>query len=98
MEKEIVIDKSNPDTTTVVAVNYSTLNDPEVNKVSGGMHAAAAKSLQVAKILPVMPEWPEVANTLEIAINNIAIGKPVKATMDKAAEEVAQIMKRSRGN
>ncbi len=98
MEKEIVIDKSNPDTTTVVAVNYSTLNDPEVNKVSGGMHAAAAKSLQVAKILPVMPEWPEVANTLEIAINNIALGKPVKATMDKAAEEVAQIMKRSRGN
>lgn len=97
LEKEIVIDKSDPDTTTVVAVSFPTLRDPEVNKVSGGMHEAAAKSLSVAKILPVMPEWPEVANTLEIAINEIASGKPTKQTMDNAAKEVAQIMKRSRG-
>jgi multiple sugar transport system substrate-binding protein len=78
-----------------VVVHKDNLIDPEINKVSGGMHAAAAKSLAVSDTLPMIPEWPEVMSSLEVAISNIAGGADTKTQMDKAAKEVKAIMKRS---
>jgi len=95
LEKENFLDKSDPKTTTIVVVQKKNLIDPEINELSGGMHKAAAASLEVSDTLPMIPEWPEVAASLEVAISNIAGGADTKAEMDKAAGEVRDIMKRS---
>lgn len=95
LEKVNVTDKSDPKSATIVATQLATLKDPEVNKISGGLHAAAAESLAVSDTMPMVPEWPEVSNALEVAISEIAGGAPVKAQLDKAAAEVDQIMKRA---
>ncbi len=94
LEKQNVLDKSDPDTMTIVAVQTETLEDPEINATSDGMHAAAAKSLAVSNIMPMFSEWPEVMTALEVAISEIAGGKSVKEQLDKAAKEVEQIMER----
>jgi multiple sugar transport system substrate-binding protein len=95
VDKDRVIDKSDPETSTVVAVHLSVLRDPEVNAISGGMHEAGAESLSRAKIMPMIPEWPEVSSVLESAIQEMATGAPVKETLDRAAEEVRDIMDRA---
>lgn len=95
LEKENFLDKSDPKTRTIVVVQKKNLVDPEINEVSNGMHAAAAASLEVSDTLPMIPEWPEVAASLETAISNIAGGANTKEEMDKAAKEVTEIMKRS---
>ena len=56
---------------------------------------AAAASLAVSDTFPMLPEWPEVASSIEVAISNIAGGADTKTEMDKAAKEVKAIMKRS---
>jgi len=95
LEKAWALDKSKPETTTNVVVHKANLVDPEINKAWDGMQAAASKSLEVAKILPRLAEWPQVGSVLEIAINDIASGKPTKETLDKAAAEVTSIMERA---
>ena len=95
LEKANFLDKSDPKTRTIVVVQKDNLVDPEINKVSNGMHAAAAESLAVSDTLPMIPEWPEVMSSLEVAISNIAGGADTKTEMDKAAKEVTAIMKRS---
>lgn len=95
LEKAWALDKSKPETTTNVVVQIANLNDPEINAAWNGMQAAAAKSLEVAKILPRLAEWPQVGSVLEIAINDIASGKPTKETLDKAAAEITSIMERA---
>ena len=95
LEKENFLDKSDPKTRTIVVVQKKNLIDPEINAASGGMHEAAAASLAVSDTFPMLPEWPEVASAIEIAISNIAGGADTKAEMDKAAAEVKAIMKRS---
>jgi len=95
LEKEDVLDQSDPNTRTIVVVQKSNLMDPEINAASGGMHKAAAVSLEVSDTFPMLPEWPEVASALEVAISNIAGGADTKTEMDKAAAEVTAIMKRS---
>jgi multiple sugar transport system substrate-binding protein len=95
LEKAWALDKSKPETTTNVVVHKANLVDPEINKAWDNMQAAASKSLEVAKILPRLAEWPQVGSVLEIAINDIASGKPTKETLDKAAAEVTSIMERA---
>jgi len=95
LEKANFMDKSDPKTRTIVVVQKKNLVDPEINALSGGMHKAAAASLAVSDTFPMMPEWPEVASALEVAISNIAGGADTKTEMDKAAKDVRAIMKRS---
>lgn len=95
IDKGIVLDKSIPAQTTNVAVHVSTLTDPNVNEAWGGMHGAAAESLAVSRIMPQIPEWPEVSDILAIAINEISTGAPVKETLDQAADEVRSVMDRA---
>ena len=87
--------KDDPDTTTNVAVQISSLTDPDVNAAWDNMHQFAAESLAVSRIMPQLPEWPEVVNGLETAINEIATGADVQETLDRAAEEVNGIMERA---
>ena len=95
LEKAVVTDKSDPAGATVVAVHTSNHIDDEVNAANAGLHAAAAPSLENARNQPLIPEWAEVSSILEIAINEIALGAEVQATLDEAAADVETVMERA---
>lgn len=94
VEKSIVLDKSDPKTTNIVTTHLSNLNDPEVNATSNGLHKVMGTMLQTARTEPLLAEWPEIQSTLEVALNEMAGGADVKATLDKAQQDVDAIMKR----
>jgi multiple sugar transport system substrate-binding protein len=77
-----------------VAVHYSNLQDPEVNRVHQGLQNTMLSVLKTARTEPLIPEWPQVESVLEVAINNMAGGKSVKETLDQAAKDVEAIMKK----
>lgn len=88
----VVLDKSDPATSTNVAVRSSILSNSEVNETSGGLQQVAADILADSRTQPLIPEWLEVQSVLEIAINEIAGGSDIQATLDDAAAEVEDIM------
>jgi multiple sugar transport system substrate-binding protein len=97
LEVEIVSDKSDPETSDIVATQTATFLNAKVNEVNHGLHRVALESLQGARTLPKMTIWPEVASVLETSISEIvAIGKPVKPALDDAAAQVARIIRRSK--
>ena len=89
---EVVLDKSEPQFATNVAVRSSVLSNPEVNATSGGLQQTAADILATSRTQPLIPEWLEVQSVLEIAINEIAGGADAKTILDDAAAEVEDIM------
>ena len=94
-ERKIILNKDNPKTSTIVAVHQANLLDPQVNQTSNGLHQTGAQVLENSRLTPLIAEWTEVSTVLEVAINNIASGSNTKATLDRAAKEVAEIMKRA---
>ena len=94
-EREIVLDKSSSKTSTIVAVHQDNLLDPQVNQTSNGLHETGAQVLENSRLTPLIPEWTEVSTVLEVAINNIASGRDTKATLDRAAAEIEEIMERA---
>jgi maltose-binding protein MalE len=70
------------------------LNDPDVNATSNGLHKVMATMLQTARTQPLIPEWLEIQTVLETALNEAASGADVKATLDKAQQDVDAIMQR----
>lgn len=94
-EKAVVTDKDDPATSTVVAVHTSNLLDPEVNAANNDLQMAMAEALENARAAPLIPEWPEVADALEVAINEIAGGADAQTALDTAADRVSEIMGRS---
>jgi multiple sugar transport system substrate-binding protein len=94
VEKAVVVDKSDPKTSNIVAVRLSNLNDPDVNATSNGLHKVMATMLQTARTQPLIPEWLEIQTVLETALNEAASGADVKATLDKAQQDVDAIMQR----
>jgi len=98
LEKEIVCDKSDPQTADIVATHTATYLDEQVNTVNHGLHRAALQSLQQARTVPQLVVWPQVATALESAISEIvSSGKPVKDALDDAAAQTARIVRRAGG-
>jgi multiple sugar transport system substrate-binding protein len=95
LSSEVVLDKSNPALSTVIATRFSALTSPEVNATTGGLQDAMAVALRNARTQPLIPEWLDVQSVLETAINEIAGGADVKETLDFAAEDVGAIMERA---
>ncbi len=56
LERDILVDPKEND---VVATQWSSLRDPEVNRRFGGMHNFAAEALQTTKAVPYTAEWPQ---------------------------------------
>ncbi len=94
-DKEVVLDKSKPETSTVVVSHSSNLEDPEINEVNGGLHASAAPGLANSRLMPLIPEWAEVSSIIEVALNDIALGADIQATLDEAAGDVEAVMERA---
>ena len=93
IERAILVDPTEND---VVAVNWSNLRDPEVNKRFGGMHDTAAKALAKTKTIPNVPEFLPAVDVMEVAMSNIVTGQAsVADAMNAAASQVARIMRRT---
>jgi len=48
-----------------------------------------------SRLMPLIPEWAEVASILETAINDIALGADIQSSLDEAAAEVEAVMERA---
>lgn len=94
VEKEVALAPA-PAPQTNEAVRLSTLRNPQFNRKWEGIGKATADVLETARTLPLIPEWGEIQSVLEVAINKMAGGAPVKPTLDKAAKDVEEIMKRA---
>ena len=93
IERAILVDPTEND---VVAVNWSSLRDPEVNKRFGGMHDVAAKALMKTKTIPNIPQFLPAVDVMEVAMSNIVTGQAsVADAMNGAAAQVARIMRRA---
>ena len=93
IERAILVDPTEND---VVAVNWSNLRDPEVNKRFGDMHNIAAKALLKTKSIPNIPEFLPAVDVMEVAMSNIVTGQATVAdAMNGAASQVARIMRRA---
>lgn len=83
VERDILLDPKESD---VVAVQYSNLRDPDVNKRFGGMHAFAAEALQNTKVVPYSADWPQMMEALETAMSEAASGAKTVPDAFKAAD------------
>lgn len=94
VERSILIDPAESD---VVAVHWSNLRDPDVNKRFNGMHDIAAKALESTnKSFPNIPEFLSVVDALASAMSNIVTGgATVPDALNGAASQVNRIMRRA---
>jgi multiple sugar transport system substrate-binding protein len=83
VERDILLDSKESD---VVAVQYPSLRDADVNKRFGGMHAFAAEALQNTKVVPYSADWPQMMEALETAMSEAASGAKTVPDAFKAAE------------
>ncbi len=93
-EKKVALDKSDPKLDNVVVVHTSNQLDAEINAKHNGLQKMMAESLKDARTQPMMPEWLQIQPILETAVNKMANGAPVKETLDKAAQDVTDLLKR----
>lgn len=95
VEKRLVMDKSSPETSTVVTMHSSNLLDPDINALHDDLQKVTYEVLKTSRALPITPMWLQVQGVLEVAMNKMASGEPVQASLDSAAEEVKGIMERA---
>jgi multiple sugar transport system substrate-binding protein len=92
IERDILVDPKEND---VVATQWASLRDPEVNRRFAGMHAFAAEALQNTKVVPYSPEWPQIMEAIETAMSEAASGtKPVPEAFRQADATVRRIVRR----
>ncbi|MGL4242368.1 MAG: hypothetical protein ACRCTI_14770, partial [Beijerinckiaceae bacterium] len=92
IERDILVDTREND---VVAVQWASLRDADVNKRFGGMHAFAAEALQNTKVVPYSAEWPQIMEAIETAMSEAASGaKNVTDAFKGAEATVRRIVRR----
>jgi multiple sugar transport system substrate-binding protein len=92
IERDILLDPKEND---VVAVQWASLRDPDVNKRWDGMHAYAAEALQNTKAVRYSAEWPQIMEALETAMSEAASGtKSVTDAFKGAEATVRRIVRR----
>lgn len=93
VERKILLNTSNPNTTTVVAQHLSNLLNPQVNAAHHDIQREMASILEHSRSEPLVPQWLKVQSILEIALNKMANGAPVNTTLAQAQKDVAAAMK-----
>jgi multiple sugar transport system substrate-binding protein len=91
VERSVLLDKSRNE---VVAVQNSNLLDADVNARFGGMHRAGHEGLKGARGVPLFPQWPQMSDILEAAMNEIATGQTqVKPALEAAASRARRALR-----
>ena len=94
-EKRVALDKTDARFNNVVVVHKSNMLDPEINAIHDNLQSSMWDILQNARSLPMLPEWLQVQAILEVAINEMANGAPVKETLDTAAADVEAVLQQA---
>lgn len=96
LEVKVSTDKSDPNTADIVVTHKASFVNERVNAANFGLHREASKSLEGARIMPQLRDWPQMAEVLESTISQLATGStPVKAGLDDAARQIDAIIRRS---
>jgi multiple sugar transport system substrate-binding protein len=88
----VALDRTDARFINVVVVHKSNMADPEINALSNGLQQNMLAILEDARSLPMLPEWLQIQAILEVAINEMANGAPVQATLDTAAADVEALL------
>jgi multiple sugar transport system substrate-binding protein len=92
LEREVLLDPREND---VVAVMQDNLMDEAVNARFGGMHRLAAEGLRETQSVTFGPEWPQISEALETAMNEAATGaRTIPEAFNAAAATVRRIARR----
>jgi len=94
VERKMLLDKSNPKAATVVGQHLSNLTSPQVNAVNHGVQEEMARILKHSRNEPLIPQWLKVQSIIEVALNKMANGANVKATLVQAQQDVAAAVKK----
>jgi len=92
VERQILLDKSDPKTDTVVGQHLSNLLDPRVNADNHQLQREMASILTNSRSEPLIPQWLKVQSIIEIALNKMANGAPIQSTLTQAQSDVAAAM------
>lgn len=95
-ERDVALDKSDPDTATSVVVHTENMRDDAVNEANHGMPRLQERALRRARTVPMTIDWPQIQDVLEVAINEMAHGADVRNSLDGAAAEVQALLDRGR--
>ncbi|TKG72679.1 ABC transporter substrate-binding protein [Prauserella endophytica] len=93
-ERDVALDKSDPDTATSVVVHTANMLDPEVNAVNHGLPKLQESALRTARTVPMTIDWPQIQDVLEVAINEMAHGADVRTKLDEAAAQIRTLTRR----
>ncbi|SDI01086.1 ABC transporter substrate-binding protein [Alteribacillus bidgolensis] len=66
--------------------------DEELNELADNFFNVGGDAFEAAKTLPTFPEWPQVSDILDSAINDMARGESVEDRLEEAAEDVEQLL------
>jgi multiple sugar transport system substrate-binding protein len=92
LEREVLLDPRESDVVSVMTPN---LLDEAVNARFGGMHRFAAEGLRETQSITFGPEWPQISEALEVAMNEAAAGtRSVADAFNNAAAQVRRITRR----
>jgi multiple sugar transport system substrate-binding protein len=92
IERDILVDPKEND---VVAVQWASLRDPDVNARFHGMHRFAAEALQSTKVVPYSADWPQMMEAMETAMSEAASGsKSVTDAFRGAEASIRRIIRR----
>ena len=91
IERAVLLDRTKNE---VVGVQNGNLLDADVNARFGGMHRAGHAGLQGARGVPLFPQWPQMSDILESAMNEIATGQAqVKPALEAAASRARRALR-----
>jgi multiple sugar transport system substrate-binding protein len=77
---------------STVVTQLENLRNEELNQLSEGFYNVAADNFESARTLPMIPEWPQIADVLSAAISKMATGEPVESNLKDAAKKVEVIL------
>jgi len=93
VERKMLLNKSDPKTSTVVGQHLSNMRDPQVNAANHNVQQEMASILVHSRSEPLVPQWLKVQSIIEIALNKMANGASINATLAQAQADVAAAMK-----
>ena len=91
----IVSDRSTPEQFEEIVVHAASLAAAAVNPASNGYHAATQATLEHARLLPRLQQWPLVSEILDAMLAEAAIGQRLlRTTLEDGARQVEQLLRK----
>ena len=96
LDLSIIVDKSNPKTSTVIANRIPSLRSPAANApdANNGYSDAMADAFERATHQPIYLGFSSVTETIEVALSDIMSGADIESTLKTANAQATEILKK----